>query len=230
MVTFNAVEVIEHALASILRHRSSAVELVVIDGGSTDGTVDILRRYDAQIDYWKSEPDDGIYDAMNKVLEVANGDWLLFLGADDELLASPDTLLPRLVDAETLYHGNVQIAGSDNFWGGRFSRYRLMQENICHQAILYPRSVYRTRRYDTGCGILADHRYNIEVKGSGVRFVHLDLPVSLYNDRGRSSTGDKAFEAVKLVVIRDSFGCPWYLLKRFRNALVRQLKQIHGAA
>ena len=93
IVTLDAAEVLERALTSILRHRSPALELVVLDGGSRDGTVEILRRHDADIDLWRSEADAGIYDAMNKLRQVASGDWLLFLGADDELLASPHQLL-----------------------------------------------------------------------------------------------------------------------------------------
>ena len=58
----------------------------MIDGGSTDGTVDVLRRYDDRIALWKSEPDHGVYDAWNKSLREAHGEWICFLGADDEFL------------------------------------------------------------------------------------------------------------------------------------------------
>ena len=224
MVTFNAAGTLERALESVLRHRSAALELVVMDGGSNDGTLDILRRYEAQMAWWRSEPDDGIYDAMNKTLQVATGDWLLFLGADDELLAAPEQLLPRMARAEAVYYGDVRIRSSDARSGGRFSKYRLMQENICHQAVLYPRSVYQHKRYDTASGMLADHRYNIELRGSGVPFVYLDEVISRFEDGGRSSVRDPRFEDIKLSAIRDSFGLHLYLAKRARTAVVRLLK------
>jgi glycosyltransferase involved in cell wall biosynthesis len=230
MVTFNAAAVIERALASVLHQRSAALELIVIDGQSTDGTVEILRRHDSAIAHWRSEPDNGIYDAMNKALSVATGDWLLFLGADDELLVNPARILERFGCRDAVYYGDVQIRRTGAISGGRFSRYRLMQENICHQAIFYPRSVYRRKRYDTTCGMLADHRYNIELCGAGTPFIHIDQTISRFEDKGRSSVRNPGFETVKLAAIRNSFGRQYYWLKRTRTAVVRLLKPRHGRA
>jgi hypothetical protein len=230
IVTLNAAAVLERALDSVLHHRSSALELVVLDGGSADGTLQILQRRSAEIDLWRSEPDAGIYDAMNKLMQAARGDWLLFLGADDELLASPQQLLRHCTQANAVYYGDVRVRTSGKVSGGRFSRYRLMQQNICHQALLYPRSVYRAKAYDLECGLLADHRYNIELMGSGVPFVHIAETVSVFDDTGRSGAGDQQFEAVKLAAIRASFGWPFYAIKRLRSAMVSLLKGSHVAA
>lgn len=230
MVTFNAAAVVERALASVARHKSPSLELVVVDGASVDGTVEILKRYAAHIDHWTSEPDLGIYHAMNKALRTASGDWLLFLGADDKLLISPDDVLQRFIRKDALYYGNVQIHGTGAISGGRFSRYRLMQENICHQAIFYPRSAYKAKAYDTTSGMMADHRYNIELRGGGVPFVHIDETVSCFNDTGRSSCKDSSFEAIKLAAIRKSFGLSMYWIKRARTALVQSLKAPRGTA
>jgi glycosyltransferase involved in cell wall biosynthesis len=230
MVTFNAAATLERALASVLRHASAALELVVIDGGSSDGTVELLKRHDARIDHWRSEPDRGIYDAMNKALEVASGDWLIFLGADDELLVSPEQVLRHAVRPDAVYYGDVCIRSSNAISGGRFSKYRLMQENICHQAIFYPRAVYKNKAYDTGSGMLADHRYNIELRGSGVAFIHIDEVISRFDDSGRSSARDPRFEDIKLRAIREHFGLPLYLAKRARSAAVRLLKDGDVAA
>lgn len=230
IVTLDAAEVLERALVSILRHRSPALELVVLDGGSRDGTAQILQRYDADIDLWRSEPDAGIYDAMNKLLQAASGDWLLFLGADDELLASPQHLLQHCKQPDAVYYGDVRIRATGKVSGGRFSRYRMMQQNICHQAILYPRCVYKAKTYDIRCGLLADHKYNIELMGSGTPFEHIAETVSLFNDAGRSGSGDREFEPVKLEAIRASFGWSFYAVKQLRSACVRVLKGTHVAA
>ena len=119
--------------------------------------------------------------------------------------------------AEAVYYGDVRIRSSDAMSGGRFSRYRLMQENICHQAICYPKSTYKRKPYDTASGLLADHRYNIELTGSGVPFVHLDELVSLFDDTGRSSAGDPLSSTPSWPRIRENFGLPLYLIKRARN-------------
>lgn len=83
-VSYNASDTIEDTIQSVLQQREQVeLEYLVIDGGSTDGTVDIIRRYDDAIDYWVSEPDQGIYDAMNKGIEQASGEWVGILNSDD---------------------------------------------------------------------------------------------------------------------------------------------------
>ncbi len=223
-VVRNAAQVLETAIRSVLDQGYEALEYIVIDGGSTDGSVALIERYADRIAYWVSEPDAGIYDAMNKALRVATGDWLLFLGADDELKVSLRTLAPFLTDPDAVYYGDVERVRADDVRGGRFHRYRLMQENICHQAIFYPRAVYRAKPYALDCGVLADHKYNIELWGTGRRFVHLPLVISRFNDAGASSGRQAYFEPIKLSAIGASFGPHFYALKVVRSALVRLLK------
>lgn len=223
-VVRNGVQVLEKAIRSVVEQGYEGLEYIVIDGGSDDGTVALIERYADRIAYWVSEPDAGIYDAMNKAMAVASGNWLLFLGADDELKLSLHALAPSLKDRGAVYYGDVERVYAADVRGGRFHRYRLMQENICHQAIFYPRAVYQTKRYALDSGILADHKYNIELWGTGTRFVHLPVVVSRFNDAGASSGNNTSFEPIKLAAIRQSFGPMFYVLKRLRTALVRLLK------
>ena len=80
-VVFNDAEHIEETINSVINQTYDNVEYLVIDGGSTDGTLDILGKYDDQIDYWVSESDKGIYDAMNKGIDLATGEWLNFMNS-----------------------------------------------------------------------------------------------------------------------------------------------------
>ncbi|MBO0932733.1 glycosyltransferase family 2 protein [Fibrella aquatilis] len=82
-VAYNAAAVLERTIQSVLAQRGVDLEYLILDGGSTDGTVELLRRYDSQLTNWTSEPDQGIYDAMNKGLHRATGDVIAFLNADD---------------------------------------------------------------------------------------------------------------------------------------------------
>ena len=77
-VSFNCVQNIELTILSVINQTYSDVEYIVIDGGSTDGTVDIIKSYSDRISYWISESDKGIYDAMNKGIAVATGDYVSF--------------------------------------------------------------------------------------------------------------------------------------------------------
>ena len=87
-VVFNGAATLEHTIRSFLEQTYSNVELIIIDGGSTDGTLDILREYDDHIDYWVSEKDAGIYDAMNKGIALSSGDIIGFINADDFYVSS----------------------------------------------------------------------------------------------------------------------------------------------
>lgn len=91
IAVFNAADTLDKCLASILAQSYPEVQLIVMDGGSSDGSVDIIREYSDAIAYWESMPDRGIYHAWNKALRHASGDWVCFLGADDYFW-SDDTL------------------------------------------------------------------------------------------------------------------------------------------
>ncbi len=82
-VCFNAAEYIEETIQSVVEQKGVEFEYIIVDGLSTDGTVDIIKRYQDSIDQWVSEADKGIADAMNKGIKLATGDYLIFLHADD---------------------------------------------------------------------------------------------------------------------------------------------------
>ena len=82
-VSYNAVDTIERTILSVLNQTYSDIEYIIIDGGSTDGTVDLIKKYADKITYWVSEPDQGIYDAMNKGIDVATGEWINFMNSGD---------------------------------------------------------------------------------------------------------------------------------------------------
>ena len=82
-VCYNAVAVIEKTIQSVLSQTYRNIEYIVIDGASTDGTIDVLKKYQTKISCFISEPDEGIYDAMNKGLKIATGEWICFMNAGD---------------------------------------------------------------------------------------------------------------------------------------------------
>ena len=83
VATYNADNTIKRCIDSIVCQKSNEIELLVMDGRSQDQTMNILESYGNMIDILKSEPDRGVYDAWNKALQMANGEWIMFLGADD---------------------------------------------------------------------------------------------------------------------------------------------------
>ena len=112
-VVFNGEKYIEQTIQSVINQSYENIEYIVIDGGSTDETINIIRKYDDQINYWVSEPDTGIYDAMNKGTLLACGSHTLHTNADD-LLFSPQSVKLNCFDANHLrsvliYHLNDEL-------------------------------------------------------------------------------------------------------------------------
>ena len=226
----NAEATLERAVLSVLGQTYPKVEYVVIDGASTDGTLDILGRYRDRITL-VSEPDEGIYDAMNKALGIAQGDWLLFLGADDYLLDDSvlEKVAERLKDPDAVYYGEMETDTQDGAGRtGRVTRYTVLFKVISHQATFYPRSAYTRLRYDTRYKVAADRVYNINLFSQGVRFRYLDLTVSFFSQGGISSlVVDEAYRKDRLQLARKLGLLPylsiplWNLYFKFHHFLHR---------
>jgi len=203
IVTFNAKQTLRLALKSVLNQKYHNLELVVIDGKSTDGTLDILKAYDTQITYWVSEPDRGIYDAMNKGIAAATGKWLLFLGADDELCENILTEIFEVApgNAVDLLYGTVKIAGSSNLLGSCSSAEQIIEHNVPHQAMFYSRSLLqRLNGYNLRYKILADYDLNLRIfEDLSIEKKFIDHPVAVFSSKGISNrTIDYTFFSEKL--------------------------------
>lgn len=206
IVTYNAAKHLQTCLNSIYAQQYPAIDIVVIDGKSTDGTADILQQNTSKLHYWVSEPDNGIYDAMNKALHHITGPWVYFLGADDELLSEFSTMVYELKDANAIYYGNVLADGVKR--SGLISSYYMAKGGIYHQAIIYPKSVFENYTYNTKYKIAADYALNMRLfKDKRYRFVYVDMIIAKYNHTGISSqVVDEAFEMDKTKLILSNFG------------------------
>lgn len=185
-VSCNAKYSIEDTIISVLNQSYKNIEYIIIDGASNDGTVDIIKKYDSII--WISEPDNGIYDAMNKGLELCKGQWILFLGADDLLNDSIVRIVPFLKNENDIIYGNVIYMQSKKIYGGKFDSLKFITKNIPHQAIFYPCSIFQKYKFDTNYPILSDYHFNLRCwNDKNISFVYIDEVVSIYNEDGISS-------------------------------------------
>lgn len=189
--SYNCIQTIEKALQSAIAQEQVDKEIIVIDGGSTDGTIEILKKYETHIDYWVSEPDGGVYDAYNKGIDLALGDWLYFLGADDWLF-STDVLKKvffRKPEGKMVY-GNVYFGDQMLLYDGKFEKNKLMRKNICHQAAFYHRDVFLLLgKYDISYRICADWILNMKCFKfkSEIRPEYKDLEIAYYSNSGVST-------------------------------------------
>lgn len=218
-VVRNGEKTIQNTIDSIAKQTFDNFEYIIIDGESTDSTTNIIKDNSKSIFKCISEPDNGIYDAMNKGISLASGKWLIFIGADDvlvnnEILSKVSNFLQY---ENCIYYGDVLLKSSNKRYCGPISTYKLMQQNICHQAIFYPSSLYKKKKYDIHSGLLADYKYNIEVWASSFQFIYIPIIITIFSDTGASSNPGQHFESMRLKLIYENFGRKWYLIKRTRN-------------
>lgn len=213
IVTYNAAGVLKPCLESIIAQSIKAIEIIIADGGSNDGTIDLLKEYDSFITKWVSEPDKGIYDAMNKAVKMTSGKWLYFMGADDRLLPGFSEMAAELTNSDTLYYGDTQT--DREIFKGEFSKYRLAKYCINHQTIFYPRTVFEKYSYNLKYTVLADYALNIQCWGDdAIKKKYIPVNVAYYNTEGISSVADdKVFKQDKPQIIRKSMG--WLMYLRF---------------
>jgi glycosyltransferase involved in cell wall biosynthesis len=220
---------IERTVRSVIDQSYENIEYIVLDGASSDGTLDIVKRYEALIDRWISEPDTGVYDAMNKAVKIARGDWIYFLGSGDILLDHVVLVARQLKDERTIYYGDVYMPKLHRIFDGRYSNYKLMLRNICHQAIFYPRSVFEKYSFDTRYKIWADYVLNVKCHGDkDFRFVYLPILIAIFNDYegvSRNRLDDQVAKERKALV-RANFSKTLFLLFCLRSNLVGLLEKL----
>lgn len=222
IATYNAAELLPFCIASILALQSESIEIVVVDGASTDNTLAVARKSGYPHLKIISEPDNGIYDAYNKGARIASGKWLHFLGSDDLVLPGFSQMMQLLKQDNTIYYGDSEPYylgdGKPDYilLGGRFSKYRLAKYPVNHQAVFYPSAVFDVFSYDVRYRIFADYAMNLKLWGhSSFRTQYHPLFVVKYNMNGFSSmVKDQVFKADKPRLIREHLG--WWIYWKFR--------------
>ncbi|WP_157626883.1 glycosyltransferase family 2 protein [Spirosoma luteum] len=183
---YNGVQFIEAAIQSVI-NQCYKVELIIIDGGSTDGSLDVIKRYANWITYAISEPDAGIYDAMNKGIDKATGKWVFFLGADDVL--QPGVLkevAPYLSKDKVLIFGDVLFENGLRF-PSFFSARTVFQNTIHHQGAFYRYSLFDGFRYNTNLRILSDYELNLIIYQHKLPVQKVPLIIACCREGGASS-------------------------------------------
>ena len=206
--TFNSSAVMSRALESIISQTFEDWEVLIMDGASTDNTIEIARTYNDKRIHIFSEPDKGIYDAMNKGIKNAQGEWLYFLGSDDWLLNN-EVLLQVFainIDDYDVVYGDVEAPQLAKENMGEWTL-ETIEYNRCHQAIFYKQSLFKTLgKYNLKYRILADHDMNLRwFFSSKIKSKYIPITIAHYSDGGISvQKRDEVFF--------DDF--PYLLLKR----------------
>jgi len=210
-VVYNGEKYLEQAIKSVIEQSYKNVEYIIIDGGSTDQTTEIIKNYNAFIDNWVSEPDEGIYDAMNKGIHITNGDVIGILNSDDILNEdilitiaehfTEDPALDYVFGSVERINQNGKLYGiahpvSENVLDAR----KFLQIPFPHSSLYVKKRVYNEiGYYNLKYPLNADYDFILRILQKNYKGVRLKEPITKYRDGGQSSGYKTYFERWKLL-------------------------------
>jgi len=233
IATYNAAETLELSFQSIFAQANSKYELLVIDGGSTDNTVEIIKKYESNISYWISEPDNGIYDAWNKGIAKASGDWIMFLGADDQLIHDALNSYLQFMN-QNVKDGNFDFISSRvqmidkngkpiRIKGWPFEWPLFLKEmTVAHPGALHSKKLFqRYGEFDTRYKIVGDYEFLLR-PGDSLKALFMDKVTVLMSEGGVSDSVNSIKEHYKAVIETGKY--PKY--KAFTNSIIVYAKLV----
>jgi glycosyltransferase involved in cell wall biosynthesis len=243
VAVYNGAATLQRCIDSVGNQDYPRKELIVIDGGSTDGTVAILKANNHKISYWESEADRGIYHAFNKGLEHVRGDWIYFLGADDYLMDSE--VLSRVADCLAkceigirIVYGKVAIVSREgqvlSIDGEDYERTKRKLPKvmpICHQGIFHRRSLFESDGgFDESFRISGDYELLLrEMKGRPAMFMADVVVAAILLGGASSKPADALIVPLEEARARELNGFPvyhlawlWVLMKAFAKYSIQR--------
>lgn len=213
-VVYNSEQFLERTILSILNQTFKDVEHIIVDGNSKDNTLNIIQQYNDQIAYWKSEPDKGIYDAMNKAQNFAAGKYIMFLNSGDEFCDNKvlENVF-KLQENADVYYGDTVITDEQ---GNELRNRRLRPPQklswkdfrfgmlVCHQSIIIRREL--SQHYNTDYRIAADIDWAIRSTQKAKHLINTYLNISKFMEGGMSSQHHKKGLEERFKILSNHFG------------------------
>lgn len=185
-VSYNAALSIEQTILSVINQTCLNIEYIIIDGGSTDSTVDVIKKYADKISYWVSEPDKGIYDAMNKGIKAAIGKYTLFMNVNDTFydcstVAEVCNLIEKYDSQHDAYYGNVAISNEYGLYIMKPGSLELIKRKMIfsHQSVFIRTSLLKKYLFDLRYRFAADYNQLSLLYLSGHSFCYVDVTIAL---------------------------------------------------
>lgn len=214
---FNAVKTIEQTIRSILAQTYPNIEYIIVDGGSTDGTLAIIEKYKYCLSGFISEPDKGIADGFNKGIGMATGDWIGMINADDWYAPNAVELVMQNASyKDDIICGNIMLIGNNGYQRGKKSKVSWLNLGmyIMHPTCFVRREVYKhTGLYDTSLKIAMDFDMYLRIRNEGFTIKYIDELITYMRADGVSSNVTKMFREELAVMRRHLRGltllCSW---------------------
>ena len=182
----NQKQFLQKAIESVINQDFTDYELIIIDGKSEDGTIDVIKQYENKISYWRSTEDRNVYDAMNKAVAQSNGDWLYFLGADDEICKTTfQNIFSQNTEDTNFIFGNIIYQNKEEF-KGEFSNKLFIKNSIHHQGALYHKRCFYGRNFNCNYSVLADYDFNLQLFLENKKAIYFDFYFAICGNDGIS--------------------------------------------
>mgnify|MGYP003527269829 FL=1 len=197
---------IEQTILSVISQTDIEIEYIIVDGGSKDGTLELIGKYKDKISLLISESDRGVYDAMNKGIKYSTGDFVYFLNSGDVLLNPSILSKIKFEDVNvrnTIIYGNVVVAYGNiealekprPFFN---SKMKFKGIGICHQSMFFPGELIRNEKYDLSYNIAADYDLAYRLWRKGTVFLYKDITIAKYDwGKGISSNPYKLLDVYR---------------------------------
>lgn len=232
-VVYNNRDTIEQTIQSVLNQTYKNIEYLIVDGGSTDGTLDVIKKYDGQISYWHSEPDNGIYDAMNKGIRMAIGDYICLLNADDwfdinaAMIVADEIRKCEIAGSrKDIYYAMARVINSDgetvDIQGATV--HILNRSSIAHQTCFVSKEIYSKSLYDTSYKSAADYDFFCRMKREGAKFHFIEKIIVNYRLGGMSDSAFGLRETYKIRYKNGYIGFINYLIHE-SSLLLSQMRK-----
>ena len=190
-VVYNDVNGLKKTIESVINQSYHLIEYLIIDGGSTDGTIETIKNYDKNISKWLSEPDKGIYDAMNKGIDMATGDWVIFMNAGDWFYNNDviGNIFKKLHKDTQLIYGNHEVV-YDTYIKVKKAKpeSELWKGMICsHQSLFVKAELLKENKFNyLSYSIVADYHFMFNSWISNLKFQYVNTRVACYQSGGIS--------------------------------------------
>jgi glycosyltransferase involved in cell wall biosynthesis len=225
-VSYNAASSIEQTILSVINQSFEDYEYIIVDGGSTDGTVGVIKKHQDKITLWVSEPDKGIYDAMNKGTEMASGEYLIYINAGDQILDFNFNFLKSTKNKDVFY-GNILSENNKVIvpYDLKTIGYAMP---FCHQAVIVNTQLMKEYRFNSNYKIAADFDLFQRLVKDRKEFHYENTTMALFEGGGVSSEMDRLYVKEYLSVIfknKINYYWPFFLIKFTIILLVSNFKK-----
>ena len=231
-VVFNGENTLEQTILSVINQSYENVEYIIVDGNSNDATLDIIQKYEEHIDYWISEPDSGIYNAMNKAIDLCTGDYIGYLNADDWYEPDIFDFIVENIDNNLDYFfGDLDVISDKGIFLSHFTinidRYKHHMP-FPHPALFVKKNILQNLQFDENYRIAADYDFVIKLIENKFTYRYIKKKFTNFSLGGISTTANMNSELYK--VQKNHFGIIyalyWYLLRLNNPVINWSLKPI----